>query len=1136
MPRGWHDFLVSRLLSLVRIHPFPGSQRLKCQNRAARHEYAARPAALLLDIGYLQPPASKVTRRQLHDRSDRPEPSHTLLCSPPRLHPPASSPLGPVLPPLLTDPVHLDNWSTAGRRSVPFSPTYPGHQTISQLRGLGAVVFGSQERLPGSDSTALDNQLNNYHHRHINHLPASASRTNQQLAHFQLDQVDLDPQTGPATMFLHSGASLHGHEYSSTRPSPQQPQRRLPFLRSALRHAPDTDARPRFSSTATSTSTSAAPVLMTRPLSYHEKAPSSPPRATRPRPTSDYIPKRELSVRFRDNLTDDDLPPPEAPPSEDDASVMCSDLSDLSDGSSSTKQRVRRKRAPRKSTQFLLAHPAPRLRTKQRKLIQVRPRLMLQLQELSDKRPIPAFDVLPSSLVAGSLIIPRLAKRCPRLFRSKPEVGFNDLLVVRSEDYDAPVSPSSPGVEDSLDQRDLLAIISPLPHMGDNAAEIVMEDGSTWESSLMPNGSYEFIGVDERGNITTARWVKKPVISYRPTFSSSTSETPPGSPVPMEYKWTFSVISPDTRRHPIMGTLVSNTLDVFDTYNTMSASSGRYPPTRPSMMEAPDYFSHNPSNKEGRLTRAVPDDIKLLMVTTATWVNLRHEGWPATSNAKDSAKSSPRRTPSTSIQSRSQTFPIRAVPLQTIAPPKSPQATAKPVTEFFDGQSQELPGRRRSMSTSVRKLIAPRTSMDGGRPPVLESPYFEPPPKASSRRMSVRELTNRIFRRRGNSVQQEEAIRYKLEFQRCHEMYISCNTLANHIGLGNNFPGALFRNGFPKRDALQLYGPRYIRAPVARGRSREWSYVAELPFLAVPGRRVETADRRKRQSRTPEVSHDGLAVSSLLCIWRRRVRTTELGTKVRPGICRAAWTIFGHYAVTETRRRVDSPSPATPSSEMRRYLVVVCGGSMTSQCQRPHRSAGRPRLRPAPRADGGTVLRRQQLDAGRQRRRTLGPVVGRWLLVKLRNVSTDRWMTVEIQVTCSVSRSRTATLTTTGAKIACSIRTCRREHQRRDRSDAHGCCMAPRSTQRDGQHGVVAWRRGNLAAFCSGGCVGGWVDAASSHELSFIDVRCSPNQSWRDAPRQQWMDPTLAYMYICTAPHALEDQWFTALEALIGVL
>ena len=526
--------------------------------------------------------------------------------------------------------------------------------------------------------------------------------------------------------------------------------------------------RPPVSRAHTTPTPSERPALP-RPISYHENS-SPSPRSSRPRPTSACLPKRELSVRFKD-LEDlkprEDVTPSDSLQSEDE-SVACSDLSDLSDSSSTNKPRRRRKRAPRKSSQYVLAHPAPRLRSKQRRLVQIRPRLLLQLQELNDKRAVPTFDIIPSTMVAGSIIIPRLAMRCPRLFRAKPQLGINDLLVVRSEDYDTPTSSNASDIEDSLDQRDLFAVISPLPHMGDNGAEIVMEDGSTWESSLLPNGSYEFIGVDERGGIRTARWVKKPVSTARPLFRSNTN-TPPPSPLPAEYKYTFSIINPDRRRHPIMGSLVNSTLEVFDTFNTMSASSGRYPPTRPAIDSGVPDWSLNPTPlKESRLTMAVPEDIKLLMVATAAWVQLRHEGWPATGCPKLSQSLSQRRTPSFGVQPNTQGGHIRGGASLSSIPQKVPQATASPAPTVIEAQRPETPGRRRSMSNSpgfVKRLIPPRASMDGPNRPTFETITYNEPEKPTSRRLSVRSLTNKIFRRRGNSVAQQEHIyEYKLDY------------------------------------------------------------------------------------------------------------------------------------------------------------------------------------------------------------------------------------------------------------------------------------------------------------------------------------------------------------------------------------
>ncbi|KAF5621420.1 uncharacterized protein FTJAE_11311 [Fusarium tjaetaba] len=566
-------------------------------------------------------------------------------------------------------------------------------------------------------------------------------------------------------MFLHAGASLHGHEYSTNRPT-QAPQGALPFLRSALRRRSDADKTTRpLSADVTS-------LTQPRPMSYHEKLPPvttvTPVRRTsRPRPKSEYMPRRDLSVRFREPETDDDLPPSEVQ-SEDEGSAACSDISDLSDSSTAPRRR-RRKRTFRKSTQFLLAHPAPRPGARQRRLVH-RPRLLLQLQEVGEKRPIPAFDVVPSSLITGSQIVPRMAKRCPRLFHTKPTLGINDLLIVRSEDYDTPASPGSLDTEDSLDQRDVVAVISPLPQMGDESAEIVMEDGSTWESSLMANGSYEFIGVDERGRISTARWVKKTSTPTSPMPKNTVEQTPPPSPLPAEVKWTFSMIHPDTRRHPIMGSLMSNTLDVFDTYNTMSTSSGRYPPTRNTPLDsklASDWIVSNPPEIQSRLTKVVPEDIKLLMVATASWVNLRQSGLPGSGICRTPSTLQKRTLSNCGGPQRAQTFPAR--PSLSLVNPSHqlPHVNTSPASSSLDSCTSDMPARRRSVSYNagfVKRFVTPRVSEDG-RPPLetLDIKSDRPPTRRVS--ISVRNFADKIFRRRSNShAQAEDIYGHKFEY------------------------------------------------------------------------------------------------------------------------------------------------------------------------------------------------------------------------------------------------------------------------------------------------------------------------------------------------------------------------------------
>ncbi|KAG0648639.1 hypothetical protein D0Z07_4685 [Hyphodiscus hymeniophilus] len=292
--------------------------------------------------------------------------------------------------------------------------------------------------------------------------------------------------------------------------------------------------------------------------------------------------------------------------SEDGTSVANSDGSETTAGGSR-----RRRRSIRTSTAFHLAHPAPTLTQKQR-LLQIRPRLLLQLQRLStESRPKPAIDVLPSTVV-----VPRLMKRFPRMFRGKSALGANDVMVVKSEEYDTSenhVVEDTDSDEESLANRDLMAVICQAGKSCGKAqglVEIVLRDGSVWVAAPLPNGFYEFSTVDERGNKITARWVKR---------SIRRSNLDP----PNEFKFTFSIIDPNSRRHPILASLTNNTLDIPDTYISVSSSASKYPPTSP-LRGLPDnpQISVEEPNVE-RTTHFIDENMKSLIQVTGIWVALR---------------------------------------------------------------------------------------------------------------------------------------------------------------------------------------------------------------------------------------------------------------------------------------------------------------------------------------------------------------------------------------------------------------------------------------------------------------------------------------------------------------------------------
>lgn len=281
---------------------------------------------------------------------------------------------------------------------------------------------------------------------------------------------------------------------------------------------------------------------------------------------------------------------------EDATSISGSELSDAShttEVATVSPSRHRKRRLPRKTTTCILAYPALRFAGKRRMVQKVIPKLYLQLQEVSpDRRPKPVIDVFPSSRIAGPVIAPRLASRFPRLFGVKGALGSGDVVVMQSEDYEA-VSDGleSDDEERDLDPRKLIAVLSPVRKS--DYTEIVLHDGSVWVAQPLPTGSFDFVHVDAHGNTTTARWARRSPSKRNSLLdrdvASKESQTPQGehSADLQALKYTFSVINPLSRRHPIMATLTPSSLDTQDHYTTVSTSSGRYPPSR--------FLSRNPS-------------------------------------------------------------------------------------------------------------------------------------------------------------------------------------------------------------------------------------------------------------------------------------------------------------------------------------------------------------------------------------------------------------------------------------------------------------------------------------------------------------------------------------------------------------
>ncbi|KAM7198870.1 hypothetical protein V8F20_005937 [Naviculisporaceae sp. PSN 640] len=445
-------------------------------------------------------------------------------------------------------------------------------------------------------------------------------------------------------MFLHSGASLHGHEYSDRQATTPSPQGAAQNLRYPLLWSPFIPAKPRVSAAVNGIPAN------------HENLHPAP--VIRQRPVSDSFTHRtpEHVVRFREPAEEE----------EDARSVMTQDVPSESefgesisvDGMSAMpRTRRSRRKTPRKHTTYFLGYPTPKILAKTKVMQKVLPRLLLQLQKVSaDGRSRPILEIFPSSRIAGPVITPRLAKRFPGIFGVKRQLGYDDLVLVRRDDDDS-ASDTTESEEESLERKNIVAVYSPLKHS--DAAEIVLGNGAIWLARQLPNGSYDFVHEDDNGNQTTVRWARRSAttISSRVQTSPETISSTNDVPQP---RFTFSIINPLSRRHPVLASLTQSSLDVQDTYTSITSFSG-YPLLAPgsrtvSMTSTSQPLSNAPnspitpdteptsmrwnsdpdSENEGisplvepesrRTVNVVDDSTKLLISVTALWVVLR-SGW-----------------------------------------------------------------------------------------------------------------------------------------------------------------------------------------------------------------------------------------------------------------------------------------------------------------------------------------------------------------------------------------------------------------------------------------------------------------------------------------------------------------------------
>lgn len=344
---------------------------------------------------------------------------------------------------------------------------------------------------------------------------------------------------------------------------------------------------------------------------------------------------------LKDGVTSYNTPPPPIITSRPSQTDLSSSSEDEEEGGENEQRKAKKYTMPRPNrpkTLYQFAHPVA-----SRRRLKLRPKLLLQLHESNpSSRPFPKYDVLPPDMTT------KLVCRLSKPLGNTRAFGSKDLVIVTSDMYEQVPTSDDRSVssdEACAEQREVVATICQTGSSEDlprgSKVEVAFNSGVFWEGTVLPNGSYELVSKSGIAGSKKIRWVardKRPRQGSGLSGSTVSSSSSPG-------RFTFSVINPNSRRHPVIASMTRKGLTVFDQYS--------YPTAQPDDEQTP------PASPSTASTRSAPEaglintdeELRQLIVMTGTWVAFM-EGWSTKSPTNGDASRtdsplSPRMRPST---------------------------------------------------------------------------------------------------------------------------------------------------------------------------------------------------------------------------------------------------------------------------------------------------------------------------------------------------------------------------------------------------------------------------------------------------------------------------------------------------------
>jgi hypothetical protein len=206
-----------------------------------------------------------------------------------------------------------------------------------------------------------------------------------------------------------------------------------------------------------------------------------------------------------------------------------------------------------------------------------------------------------------------MTRAITRVFKARHGLCVNDLVIFKAEKYNADEE------EDEHETRDVIGLIckgrkDEQKAMG-NKMRIHMASGKEWEAYPTAAGGYEFFTTDEHGLALTLRWVPKRLKDGKKACMKDGSR-----------RFNFSIISPNTRKHPVVATLNKTGLEILDSYKLPKGSIST-PLSTPKQVSTILGDVMEEEDGDASSEYCVTDDaLREIITVTSIWVTLK-EGW-----------------------------------------------------------------------------------------------------------------------------------------------------------------------------------------------------------------------------------------------------------------------------------------------------------------------------------------------------------------------------------------------------------------------------------------------------------------------------------------------------------------------------